>query len=258
MGESSVKGWRLRKFNENDLEAVISINRECLPENYPIVFFIDLHHLYPEMFIVAEKTPEDDLINHPELLDALKTLRSMPNKCLSILEYSKIKNISIDEAIKRLNKLEKFSEKLPDAFKFIRRVKENEHDFYCLIEDQKVIGYIMCRLESGISNFGFKWVKKGHVVSIAVLKKYRGHGIGEALLRNAIKAMEKAGVNEQILEVRTNNYDALKLYEKVGFKIVRTLKSYYRDGHDAYLMARKSGVNEEESQDLHRKETARL
>jgi len=39
------------------------------------------------------------------------------------------------------------------------------------------------------------------------------------------------------LEVRCSNNDAVRLYEKLGFSINQRLKTYYRDGEDAYLMA---------------------
>ena len=42
---------------------------------------------------------------------------------------------------------------------------------------------------------------------------------------------------EMYLEVRCSNTDAVKLYEKLGFSINQRLKTYYRDGEDAYLMA---------------------
>jgi len=47
----------------------------------------------------------------------------------------------------------------------------------------KTVGYIMCKIEFGFSNFrklGF--VKKGHVVSVAVLPEHRGKGLGKALM----------------------------------------------------------------------------
>ena len=46
----------------------------------------------------------------------------------------------------------------------------------------KHVGYIMCKTEYGFSNFkklGF--VKKGHVVSVAVLNEFRRKGIGKGL-----------------------------------------------------------------------------
>ena len=53
--------------------------------------------------------------------------------------------------------------------------------------EKKLVGYIMCKIEYGFSNFkklGF--VKKGHVVSVAVLPDYRQKGIGRALVEEAI------------------------------------------------------------------------
>ena len=102
----------------------------------------------------------------------------------------------------------------------------------------KIVGYIMCKIEHGFSNFkklGF--VKKGHVVSIAVIDEYRGKGFGSALVDEAIKGVKTIQCSELYLEVRCSNNDAVRLYETLGFFIIHRLKSYYRDGEDAYLMA---------------------
>jgi ribosomal-protein-alanine N-acetyltransferase len=48
------KNYTLRRFSPTDLDAVISINRVCLPENYAPYFFIDTYNTLPETFIVAE------------------------------------------------------------------------------------------------------------------------------------------------------------------------------------------------------------
>ncbi len=48
------KNYTLRRFGPADLEAVININRVCLPENYAAYFFIDTFNTLPETFIVAE------------------------------------------------------------------------------------------------------------------------------------------------------------------------------------------------------------
>lgn len=101
-----------------------------------------------------------------------------------------------------------------------------------------VVGYIMCKLEFGFSNFrklGF--VKKGHVVSIALLQEHRGKSIGEALMMEGINGISTRKGDEVYLEVRTSNGPAISLYQKLGFQIKSVLKSYYRDGEDANLMA---------------------
>ena len=94
----------------------------------------------------------------------------------------------------------------------------------------------MCKIEYGFSNFkklGF--VKKGHVVSVAVLPDNRRKGIGEALVQEAIAGVKLKKSDELYLEVRCSNNEAVKLYEKLGFIIEQRLKAYYRDGEDAYL-----------------------
>ena len=104
--------------------------------------------------------------------------------------------------------------------------------------ERKLVGYIMCKIEYGFSNFkklGF--VKKGHVVSVAVLPEYRKKGIGRALIEEAIAGVKLKKSDELYLEVRCSNTEAIRLYEKLGFVIKQRLKAYYRDGEDAYLMA---------------------
>ena len=102
----------------------------------------------------------------------------------------------------------------------------------------KLIGYIMCKMEYGFSNFkklGF--VKKGHVVSVAVIDEHRGKGFGSELVNESLKGVKMRQCGEMYLEVRCSNNDAVRLYEKLGFSINQRLKTYYRDGEDAYLMA---------------------
>lgn len=99
------------------------------------------------------------------------------------------------------------------------------------------VGYIMCKTEYGFSNFkklGF--VKKGHVVSIAVIDEHRRKGIGNALVDESLKGVQFKKCDELYLEVRCSNNEAVLMYEKLGFIIKQRLKTYYRDGEDAYLM----------------------
>ena len=108
--------------------------------------------------------------------------------------------------------------------------------------NDKIIGYIMCKIEFGFSNFrklGF--VKKGHVVSVAVLPEHRGKGLGKALMLEGINGVMHRKSDEIYLEVRMSNESAIKMYQKIGFQIKSKLRAYYRDGEDAYLMALEFG-----------------
>ena len=107
-------------------------------------------------------------------------------------------------------------------------------------EDRKITGYIMCRIEVGLSNFGFGGlVRKGHVVSIAVLPQARRKGMALALISKALQGMEYYKAKQGFLEVRVTNDAAITLYKKLGFEITRTINGYYSDGEDAYVMTKR-------------------
>ena len=120
--------------------------------------------------------------------------------------------------------------------------------FLVVIEDEKIIGYIMCRIERGISSFKRAFpVKKGHIVSVAVLHDYRHRGIGTDLIKRGMDGMVSYGAVEFFLEVRRSNVAAVAMYEKLRFGVGRVLKGYYRDGEDAYLMVRQKDNESKEA-----------
>jgi len=117
-------------------------------------------------------------------------------------------------------------------------LRELPESFIVAEIDNKIVGYIMCKIEFGFSNFrklGF--VKKGHVVSVAVLQQHRSQGIGKALMLEGINGVIARKTDEIYLEVRVSNETAVRIYERLGFQIKSRLRAYYRDGEDAYLMA---------------------
>jgi ribosomal-protein-alanine N-acetyltransferase len=153
---------KTREFTIKDLDQVITINKKCLPENYPSGFFIDIYERFPKSFLVSE-----------------------------------------------------------------------------IVKSKEVIGYIMGRIERGLSNYGFRLTKKGHIVSVAVLHEYRKNGVGYDLVSKSLEAMRDYGAAEIVLEVRESNIAAIALYKKLAFENSKTLKGYYSDGEDAYLMSKR-------------------
>lgn len=124
---------------------------------------------------------------------------------------------------------------------FFLEVHENFPRTFLVAEvDGRVVGYVMCRTEYGSSHFRrLSIVKKGHVISIAVLPEYRHKGIGTALLTQCLKNLEECGVKECFLEVRASNEVAKSLYSKLGFTSVGRMGGYYFDGEDALIMSRR-------------------
>ena len=107
-------------------------------------------------------------------------------------------------------------------------------------QDGKIVGYIMCRIEVGLASLELGGlIRKGHVVSIAVLPQGRRKGVAQALLAKAMKGMLHYSAKLCYLEVRVTNTPGVALYRKLGLEVSRTLKGYYSDGEDAYMMTKK-------------------
>lgn len=106
--------------------------------------------------------------------------------------------------------------------------------------DNEIVGYIMCRIETGIPSFKMLGItRKGHVISIAVLPSHHRKGIANRLIETALQAMEDYNAKECYLEVRESNIAAINLYKKLAFKQAKMIKNYYADGENAIVMAQK-------------------
>ena len=142
------------------------------------------------------------------------------------------------ESVTRINEA-CLPENYTDIF-FIDLYRRYPETFVVAEENGHTVGYIMCRIEIGLSSLGLTGiVKKGHVVSIAVMPEHRRKGIAEALMTRAMESMCKYNAKQCYLEVRVTNEAAVELYKKLGFEISRTVRGYYADGEDAYVMSRK-------------------
>jgi ribosomal-protein-alanine N-acetyltransferase len=118
------------------------------------------------------------------------------------------------------------SEKLPEGF-------------LVALNNERVVGYVMCRLERGFSEMNrFKFIKKGHIVSIAVLPEHRRKGIATELVSRAAKELAEKEAEECFLEVRISNKPAQNLYRKLGFRETRTIPFYYQNGEGAIVMSK--------------------
>jgi len=104
---------------------------------------------------------------------------------------------------------------------------------------EKIIGYVMWRIERTPSTNTLKLINKGHLVSIAVSEVYRRKGVATELLKKSMPAIKQKGISEYVLEVRVSNYPAINLYKSLGYEIQTIKKAYYRDGENAYYMVRK-------------------
>ena len=125
-------------------------------------------------------------------------------------------------------------------FFFIDLHQRFPETFIVAEENGKLLGYIMCRIEVGLSNIGLGGlVRKGHVVSIAVMPGSRRKGVAQAVINRALEGMRYYKAKQAFLEVRVTNDAAISLYKKLGFEVTRTINGYYSDGEDAYVMTKR-------------------
>ena len=75
----------------------------------------------------------------------------------------------------------------------------------------------------------------GQILTIDVSPKHRRKGIGQRLLQEIERTFKDKGVKICYLEVRENNFVALSLYQKFGYKRVGRLENYYGNAHGIRL-----------------------
>jgi ribosomal-protein-alanine N-acetyltransferase len=89
--------------------------------------------------------------------------------------------------------------------------------FYVLRDGENLLGYI------GSNNI----CNEVYITNVAVNGKYRGKGYGKILVNHLIKQCEAERTFFITLEVRKSNENAIKLYEKCGFKFIGERKNFY-------------------------------
>lgn len=140
----------IRKFRPTDLSRVYEVECKSFKDPYDVFFLLNLHELYPDTFLVAER-------------------------------------------------------------------------------NGVVVGYLIARLIG----------RKGHIIAIAVEPRYRRQGIGQALMESVTEILRAKGAEELFLEVRASNLDAIRFYEKLGFRQAQLIPRYYADGEDGVLLRKR-------------------
>lgn len=140
------------------------------------------------------------------------------------IELSSLKRVHITEAI-----IEKYKKQYPD----LRHVRCKDTDTY------KCDGYMWFDKENRVAQVGSceylddgtKWI-----VSLDIMKDYKGHGLSKQILDFATKTMKC-----KYLSVDKNNKLAKMIYDEYGFKV------YYEDDNMYYMTLEANPVKVNES-----------
>lgn len=78
-----------------------------------------------------------------------------------------------------------------------------------------------------------------HINNLAMRPRFRGQGIGTALLHHVLAEAKDLGARRATLEVRASNEGARRLYERLGFYVAATRRNYYSNPvEDALILWR--------------------
>jgi ribosomal protein S18 acetylase RimI-like enzyme len=86
-----------------------------------------------------------------------------------------------------------------------------------------------------------KGSKVARLYSIATHAEARGKGVGSALLEASEHLARRRHCKVLRLEVRTDNDDAIRLYERLGYARIGHYARYYGDGADAWRYEKRVG-----------------
>jgi len=89
----------------------------------------------------------------------------------------------------------------------------------------EVLGYYLLIFREGAG--------VARLYSIAVDARHRGRGLAAALLADAERVARRRGRTRVTLEVREDNSAAIRLYERLGYRLKGRAADYYADGAGA-------------------------
>lgn len=100
-------------------------------------------------------------------------------------------------------------------------------DDHCLIAEVegKVIGAVWTRIFPG-KDQGFAKMEETPELAISLYKPFRKKGIGKALMEQMLELSRSVGYEKVALSVQKEN-PAIRLYERLGFEIVKELDEEY-------------------------------
>jgi ribosomal-protein-alanine N-acetyltransferase len=120
-------------------------------------------------------------------------------------------------------------------------------EFVGFLNDGASPVYIACDARRRIAGFALirNVLDESELLTVAVDPKWRGKGLGRALMNAVFADLLLSPARRMFLEVDEQNLSALRLYQKLGFATISSRKGYYPrpDGSaaTALVMARDLG-----------------
>ena len=84
--------------------------------------------------------------------------------------------------------------------------------------------------------------RRGIILRVAVHPAYQGQGIATQLLEESFWELKKKNLDEVELGVDIIKAGALRLYEKMGFKVVDTFSPDFQEDNTFFIMRKNLGL----------------
>ena len=101
------------------------------------------------------------------------------------------------------------------------------HFVVALDEAQNIVGYAGVFAPGGA---------EADILTVGVVPSHRGKGIAKALIAQITDWAKAQGSTAMMLEVKTDNSEAIGLYESLGYSTLNIRKDYFGAGLDAQVM----------------------
>lgn len=103
----------------------------------------------------------------------------------------------------------------------------SQHRLWAFEED-RLLGFALFATPSGDET--------AHLLKVLIIPEKRGSGVAVEFWKSMVKELQKSGFRTVYLEVEKSNERARAFYQKLGFHLLREVKSYYSDGETGIMM----------------------
>lgn len=142
----------------------------------------------------------------------------------SVIEIRNLKSWEFLDFMRILHKI--FPDRSNSSL-FLNLYEVFPEGFIVAVDKKRFVGFAIGVIDHG---------GNGRILLIGVDKDFRRKGIGSMLLKRLLLLFSMKGARKAELEVRVSNLDAIRFYERMGFRLRERVDGYYEDGESAYIM----------------------
>jgi len=107
-------------------------------------------------------------------------------------------------------------------------IPSTRHFVVALDQDRTIIGYAGVFVpDAGV---------EADILTVGVVAEHRGKGIARELMQLITEWARSRSASAMMLEVKRDNFEAIGLYENLGYSTISTRKDYFGSGLDALVM----------------------